>query len=166
MIHCLTVPLDSLMWWHPGLNIASYADCIIYEWCVTWNQVWLVSIADGSWGCHWLALSLSGRGVRWKGWGVFTHRLSITAADAASEINCSAQNLTWSIEWTSRRGSVAFSRVGLRPAGLRSPPVSPLCVWPSSPQRAARWNSLSPGGRLWRDWGHAFLGDWDCRQTE
>lgn len=103
---------------------------------------------------------------RWKGRGVFTHRPSIPAADAARRRNRSVHNLTRSLEWTSRRGSVAFSLVGLHPAGLRSPPVSPLCVWPSSPQPAARWNSLSPGGRLWRDWGHTSLGEWNCRQTE
>lgn len=120
---------------------------------------------DGSSGCRWLALRSSGRGVRWTAWGVFTHRPNVTAAAAASERNRSARNLSCLLEWTSLRGSAAFSRVALHPAGLRSPPVSPLCVWPSSPQPAARSSSLSPGGRLWKDWGDASLGDWDCRQT-
>lgn len=122
--------------------------------------------ADCSGSGHWLALCSGGRGVWWKGRGVFTHRLSIAAADTASERSCSDRNLTLSVEWSSSGGYVASPQVGLHTAGLRSPLVCPPCVWPSPQRPAARWNSPFPEGRPWRDWGHTSPEDWDCRQTE
>lgn len=153
-----------------SVQIASFMNGKWHSWqgearCGSGRSDWSDHVAC-SWGGHWLALCPGGRGVYWKGRGVFTHRLSNAAADIASERSCSDRNRTLSVEWSSSRGSVASPQVALHIAGLRSLLVCPPCVWPSPQRPAPRWNSPFPEGRLWRDWGHISPEDWDCRRTE